>query len=112
MDPGYALGFQVEDLDAGGGGGAEPVPVRAEDEGVDDVTSLERVEVLALVKVPKHGDAVLAAGGSKRTIGGDRDGVDVAGVAVVVGLQLELRKLPDLAMKRCQRPQIRFRRRF
>lgn len=52
--------------------------------------------MLALIEVPKHGDAVLATGGSERTIGGDGDGVDVSGVAVVVGLQLELREFPDL----------------
>ena len=77
-------------------GSAQPVAVRREHEGVDDVTSLERVQVLALVEVPKHGDAVLAAGRRERTIGRDRDGVDVAGVTVVVGLELELRELPDL----------------
>ena len=52
--------------------------------------------MLALVQVPKHGDAVLAAGCGKRTVRGDRDGVDVAGVAVVVGLQLELGEFPNL----------------
>ena len=52
--------------------------------------------MLALVQVPEHGDAVLATGGSERAIRGDGDGVDVTGVSVVVGLQLELGEFPDL----------------
>ena len=54
--------------------------------------------MLALVKVPKHGDAILSTGRSERTVGGDGHGVDVAGVTVVVGLELELRKLPNLVI--------------
>ena len=92
----YALALEIEDLDACRGGSAEPVAVGGEDEGVDDVTGLEGVEVLALVEVPEHGNTILAAGGSERAVGRDRDGVDVAGVAVVVGLELELRELPNL----------------
>lgn len=91
-----ALGLEVEDLDARGGGSAEPVTVGGEDESVDSVTGLERVEVLAVRELPEHGDAVLASGGAERTIGGDGDGVDVTGVAVVVGLQLALAELPNL----------------
>jgi len=91
-----SLGLQIEDLDTGGGGGTEPVSVGGEDEGVDDVSSLEGVEVLSVVEVPKHGDTVLSSGGSERTIGGDRDGVDVTGVSVVVGSELALGELPDL----------------
>ena len=53
--------------------------------------------MLALVQVPEHGDTVLATGGSEGAIGRHRDGVDVASVAVVVGLQLELREFPDLS---------------
>ena len=90
------LGLEVEDLDRRGGGGAEPVAVRREDEGVDDVTGLKGVEVLALVQVPKHGDAVLSTGSGERSVGGDGEGVDVAGVAVVVGLQLAVGELPNL----------------
>jgi hypothetical protein len=48
--------------------------------------------VLALVKVPEHGDAVLATGSSEGAIGRDGDGVDGTSVAVVVGLL----ELPDL----------------
>ena len=92
----YALALKVEDLDARRGRRAEPVTVGGEDEGVDAIASLERVQVLALVEVPEHGDTILAAGGREGTIGRNRDGVDVAGVAVVVGLELELRELPHL----------------
>lgn len=91
------LGLEVKDLDARRGRRAEPVTVRGEDERVDNVTSLERVEVLAIVEVPKHGDAVFATGSGERSIGGDGEGVDVTGVAVVVGLELALVELPDLA---------------
>ena len=92
----HALALKVEDLDAGCGRCAKPVAVGGEDERVDDVASLERVQVLALVEVPEHGDTVLTAGRRKRTVGGNGDGVDVASVTVVVGLELELRKLPNL----------------
>lgn len=91
-----ALALEVEDLDAGRGGGAEPVAVRGEDERVDRVSGLERVEVLALVEVPEHGDAVLASGRAERAIGRDGDGRDVAGVAEVVRAQLALGELPNL----------------
>lgn len=81
-----ALLLQVEDDDAAGRRGAEPVSVRREDEGVDLVAGGEGVEVFGLVQIPQHGGAVLAAGGAERAVGGDGDGVDVAGVADVVGL--------------------------
>ena len=93
------LALEIEDLDAAGSGSTKPVTVGGEDEGVDDVTSFERVEVLALVEVPEHGDTVLATGGSERTVGGDGDSVDVSSVAVVVGLQLELGEFPDLKIE-------------
>lgn len=88
--------LEVEDDDAAGGGSAEPVSVGGEDEGVDLVVGVEGVQVLGLVKIPEHRGAVLATGGAERAIGGDGDGVDVAGVADVVGLQLAGGELPDL----------------
>ena len=91
-----ALLLEVEDGDAAAGGGAEPVAVGREDEGVDLVTGLEGVEVLGLVEVPEHGGTVLATGSAEGSVGGDGDGVDVSGVTVVVGLELELLELPDL----------------
>lgn len=47
------------DLDAGSGGSTEPVAVGAEAQGVDDVSSVQGVEVFAFIQVPQHGLAVL-----------------------------------------------------
>jgi len=93
-----ALLLEVEDDDARGGGSAEPVAVGGEDQGVNLVTGVQGVQVLGLVQVPEHGGSVLATGGAERAIGGDGDGVDVAGVADVVGLELAGGELPNLRM--------------
>lgn len=91
-----ALLLEVEDGDGAAGGGAQPVAVGGEDQGVDLVTGVEGVEVLGLVKIPQHGGTVLATGGAQGSIGGDGDGVDVAGVTDVVSLQTAGSELPDL----------------
>ena len=91
-----ALLLEVEDDDGRGGSSAQPVTVGRENESVDLVTGGERVEVLGLVQVPKHGSSVLATGSAERAIGGDGDGVDVAGVADVVGLDAARGEFPNL----------------
>ena len=91
-----ALLLQIEDDDGGSGGGAQPIAVGREDEGVNFVAGGEGVEVLGLVEVPEHGGAVFAAGGAEGAIGRDGDGVDVARVADVVGLDAAVGELPDL----------------
>lgn len=53
--------------------------------------------MLGLVEIPEHGGAVLATGGAEGSVGGDGDGVDVAGVANVVSLKLAGGKFPDLS---------------
>ena len=53
--------------------------------------------MLSIIKIPEHGDSILASGSSKRTIGGDRYRVDVTSVAVVVCPKLALGELPNLA---------------
>lgn len=40
---------------------------------MDGVVGLEGVEALALVEVPEHGNAVLAARGAQGAVGGDGD---------------------------------------
>lgn len=47
------------DLDAWAGGGTQPVTVGAEAQGIDGVSTVQGVQVLALVQVPQHGLAVL-----------------------------------------------------
>merc|ERR1711881_59898 len=93
-----ALALEIPDADAHVGGGAEPVPVGGEAESVDDVTLLawERVEALALVKVPEHSDAVLAAGGAEGAVGRHGHSVDVARVPNKVGAELAVSEVPHL----------------
>lgn len=63
---------------------------------MDLVTGGQGVEVLGLVEVPEHGCAVFAAGGTEGAVGGDGHGVDVAGVADVVGLDAAIGEFPYL----------------
>merc|ERR1711971_1343650 len=60
--------FQIPDLDRSAGGGAEPVSVGREGEGVDGVAAVEGVEVLSLVEIPQHRLAVFAARRAQRTV--------------------------------------------
>jgi len=77
-------------------GGAQPVSSRAESQSVDDVSGLERVEVLAFVEIPKSSSAVLATRSAKRSIRRNSDSVDVSSMAVQVGSKLAVRQVPDL----------------
>lgn len=54
--------------------------------------------MLSLVKIPEHGDTILSSRGGERTVRGNGDGIDVAGVTVVIGLQFELGKFPNLGI--------------
>lgn len=47
------------DFDAGASGSTQPVAVRAEAEGIDDITTVQGVQVLALIQVPQHSLAIL-----------------------------------------------------
>ena len=91
-----ALLLEVEDGDAAAGSSAEPVAVGGEDKGVNLITGVEGVEVLGLVEIPEHSDTVLTTGGAEGSIGGDGDGVDVAGVTDVVGLEAAGSEFPNL----------------
>jgi len=91
----HLLGLEVPDLDGLLGSSDQPVPVGGEDHGVDDIISVQRVQVLALRQIPKHGNAILSTRGAQRAIGRDGDGVEVAsvlleGVLKQLGLVLEV----------------------
>merc|ERR1711994_270717 len=92
----HVLALQVPDLDDRSGGGAQPVAVGREAQGVDDVIVVQGVQVLAIVQVPEHGLGVLAAGGAQGTVGRHGDGVQVSVMANVVGLELAVLQRPNL----------------
>jgi hypothetical protein len=92
-----ALLLEIENGNGGSGGSAKPVSIGREDEGVDFVTGLEGVEVFRLVEIPQHRGTILATRGAERSIGRNGDGVDVASVADVVGLNAARSKFPDLS---------------
>lgn len=46
-------------LDTGASSSTQPVTVGAEAEGIDGVTTVQGVEVLALIQIPQHGLAIL-----------------------------------------------------
>ena len=74
----------------------EKIPVRAECEGVDGVGVVQSVQMLAVIEIPEHGLGVLAARGTEGAVRGHSDGVQVTGVADVVGLQLAVGQVPNL----------------
>ena len=57
---------------------------------------VKRVQMLAIVEVPKHGLGVLSAGRAQRTIRRHGHGVQVTVVANVIGLKLAVGQVPDL----------------
>ena len=52
--------------------------------------------MFAIIEVPQHRLAVLASTGTEGAVRGEGDGVDVSGVADVVGLQLAVGQVPHL----------------
>ena len=90
------LRFQIPNLDALVGRGAQPVPVGREDEGVDDLPGVERVQALALVEVPQHRGAVLPPRRAEAAVGRNAHGVEVSGVPDEVVAELAVREGPDL----------------
>jgi len=90
------LALEIPDLDRRVGGSAEPVSGWGEDKGVDDITSLKRVQVLSFVEVPQSDSTVLATRSAKRSIRRDGDSVDVSSVSSKVGLELAGLEVPYL----------------
>ena len=72
------------------------IPVGAEGEGVDSISMVQGIEVLAIIEVPQHGLGILAAGSTEGTVRGHSDSVQVASMTNVVGLQLAVGQVPDL----------------
>merc|ERR1719440_2501489 len=90
----YYFRLEVPDLDRERRRRAQPVAVRREDERVDDVARVERVEALALVEVPQHGSAIFTTRSTQRAVGRHRHGVQVARMTIEVRTQLAVRQGP------------------
>jgi hypothetical protein len=91
-----ALAFQIPDFNTRSSSSTQPVSVGGEAQGIDDISSFQRVQVFAINQIPQHGDAVLATRSAQRTIRRDGDGVDVSSVTVVVGLEFAFLQVPNL----------------
>src|SRR5699024_5545121 len=90
------LVLEIPDLDGGTSSNAKPVFVGREAQSVDDVIVVKSVQVLALGKIPEHSLEVLATRSAQGTVGRNGDGVQVAGVSDVVGLELAVGKVPHI----------------
>jgi len=91
-----SLALQIPNLNSALGGSAEPISSWAENKGVDDVSSVQRVKVLSFVQVPESSSSVFTTGSTERTIGRYSDGVNVASVSNQIGSEFAVGKIPDL----------------
>jgi hypothetical protein len=90
------LAFQIPNLDGIVRSGTQPVTVGRKDQSIDNFTSIQRVQTLALVQVPQHGSVVLTTGSSKGAIRRDTDSVQVSSVSDQVVAKLAVGQVPDL----------------
>jgi hypothetical protein len=90
------LAFQIPDLDGIISGSAQPVTVRREDKSVDDFTSVQTVQPLSFIQVPKHGSIVLTTRSGQRTIWGNADSVQVSSVSNQIIAKLAVGQVPHL----------------
>lgn len=88
------LGFEIPDLDARVRGGAKPVSVGGEAEGVNDIIGFKRVQMLAFLEIPQHRHAVLTTGSAQRAVGRDGHGVQVTGVVNEGSSELAICQVP------------------
>jgi len=92
----FRLSFKIPDLDGGTGGGAQPVAVGREAQGVDNVIVVQDVQTFIVIQVPQHGFAVLATRSTQGTIRRDSDCVQITRVVIMVLLQTAVGQVPDL----------------
>merc|ERR1719370_712344 len=74
----------------------KPVSVGTECHGIQDITTTQCVQVLALIKIPQHCLSILPTRGTQRTIRRDGYTVKISCVANMVGLQPAVGQIPNL----------------
>jgi len=90
------LALQIPNHDTTARGSTKPVSSRRETQCVNLIFGFKGVEMFWIVEVPEHGCAVFSAWSTERAIGGDGDGVDVSGVAVVISAEFAFGQFPNL----------------
>jgi len=91
-----SLALKIPDSDSRVGGSAQPVASWGEGERVDDVSTFEGVQVLALIEIPQSDATVFSSRSAQGTVRRDSDSVDVTRVTSQVVLQLAVTQVPDL----------------
>jgi len=71
------LALKIPNLDAIRSGGAQPVAIRGESQGMDDASSVEGVQLLVLNQVPQVGGLVATSRGAEGTVRRDSDGIEI-----------------------------------
>jgi len=90
-----SLGFQIPNLDSVLGSSAEPISGRRKDERIDDISSFEGVEGVALVQIPETSSSILASRSAESSVGRDSHSVDKTRVANQIVSELAVGKIPD-----------------
>lgn len=78
---------------------AQPVAVGREAKRINNVRMVERVQMFAVVQVPKHRLVVLAAAGAQRTVGRHGHRCQIAVMANVICLETTVGQIPNLTDK-------------
>merc|ERR1712168_65860 len=88
--------FQVPDLDAWSSCSTQPVSVWTESQRVDDVTTVQCIQMLSFIEIPQHSFAIFTTRSTQRSIWRDSHRVDIATVTIVIGFQFAVGQIPHL----------------
>lgn len=88
--------LQVEDLDTASGSSSQPVSVGGESQSVNFSSSVQGVQGLVGVQVPKDDNTILTGRSAQRSIRRDGDARNVTGVANEVSFNSVFRNVPAL----------------
>lgn len=91
-----ALALQIPNLNAGLGGSAEPIPVRAKAERMNNGACVQRVKPLSLSQIPEQNHSIFAPAGAQRAVGRHGHRVHIPRVASEGGAQLAVGQIPNL----------------
>lgn len=92
----HLFACQIPDLDWWSVSDAQPVAIRREAQGVDDVIMIQGMQMLSIIQIPQQSLAILSAWSAQWTIRWNSNGVQVSIVAIVIQLQFAVGQIPNL----------------